>query len=309
MFDIMRFAIRDDDTNFYTSPEEISAVYSDYWDTIPPTLSVITHVKGNWKFWLSEMYSHRQKMDWQAWRKDDKVFEIGNNDRLINFLKEKLREGKIDVSIHAVHHRNEDTVLPKARENNYINGAEFYTSRDLTNFLRNGVNYLSALVGKPIMVFTPPQNLLSGKGYQAVVSNKLSVVGGGISFWRKEVTTVHGLRNFAKQFLYKITQPSEDYPFALYFKNHSEVIHHYPLHPTTQVQDLIKAFDFVKSKNGDFVLSTHYHEFDEPLTYNKSLTMRQVFKEFMNYVMESTDVHFCSLNEMCSGPNQSMRDE
>ena len=35
------FAIRDDDTSFFTSPEELDSVYSNYWGKVPISLAVV----------------------------------------------------------------------------------------------------------------------------------------------------------------------------------------------------------------------------------------------------------------------------
>ena len=126
----MRFAIRDDDTNFFTDPDELIQAYGQIWDFCPPTLSVITHVKGDWPAWTKKIYQFKHEINWDHWRKDDTVFPLHDNQALVKFLKENLQKEKIDVSFHAVHHRNEDRIMPTSRSNNYVLGAEFFTSEN-----------------------------------------------------------------------------------------------------------------------------------------------------------------------------------
>ena len=85
----MRFAIRDDDTNFFTSPEEIEFCYKHTWDFCPPSLSVIPFVQGNWREWQDEFYSTGKIADWDRWEKDDALHPIHENVKLVEFLKEK----------------------------------------------------------------------------------------------------------------------------------------------------------------------------------------------------------------------------
>jgi hypothetical protein len=37
----MRFAIRDDDTNYFTQPEQLARVYGAVWEVCPVSLSVV----------------------------------------------------------------------------------------------------------------------------------------------------------------------------------------------------------------------------------------------------------------------------
>ncbi len=300
----MLFAIRDDDVNFFTQPNELEAAYKNYWEVAPPTFSLISHVKGNWKHWTQEFYRLRGDVDLAALRLDEKIYPLADNGSLVKFLNEQLRGKKLGVSFHAIHHRNEDAQLPPYRENNYVQGAEFFTSRNLSEPLKNAVGYLHKYLDTKINVFTPPQNLLSLKGYHAVIHQRLSVIGAGIPFWKKELSP-NGLANMAKVASFKLSNPNKDFPFALHFKNHSEVIHHYPLHPTTTVESLIDKFNHVNKFNGDFILSTHYHEFNEPLVYDSTRTMKDVFKNFMDFVLRKPNVNFCTLNEMCTESKQN----
>ena len=302
----MLFAIRDDDVNFFTEPDQLEFAYSGVWDKIPPTFSVISHVKGDWNRWAEEIYRLRHDADWEAWRKDDIIHPIDGNRSLIKFLNEGLSNRKLDVCFHAIHHRNEDPVPPAQVLNNYIQGAEFYTTRDLSHALAKAIRYLRQHLKTMISVFTPPQNLMSQRGYNAVVNQKLSIIGSGIPFWKKE-WTVPGLMNMARVMEFRLKHGhNKDYPYALFFKNHAEVIHHYPLHPTTKVEDLIEKFEAARQMNGNFILSTHYYEFARSLTYDKSRNMKYVFDAFINHVQRD-NVDFCTLSEMCSQGFRSVK--
>ncbi|MGN6568632.1 MAG: DUF2334 domain-containing protein [Flavipsychrobacter sp.] len=279
----MRFAIRDDDTNFFTTPEELEACYGNIWDQFPVTLCLISQVKGNWKHWVHQIYKDKHETDWVAWNSDNTPYPIKNNEALVSYLKNKIQEGKVDLAFHAKYHRNGDEQLPTERNNNYVRGAEFFTNRDLTNYIKDELASLNETFNYPISVFTPPQNLLSEKGYKAVINAGLNICGGGITFYKKQ-KDIPGLINIGKQFGFKLMHRDDDYPYVLNYGDHSEIVYHYPLQPGTPLKQLIDAFEKVRRHDGDFVLSTHYVEFPYPMVYDPTITMKQVLEQFLEHV-------------------------
>lgn len=292
----MRFAIRDDDTNYYTQPEDLTRCYEDIWNEFPPTLSLISKVKGNWLYWVHQIYKDKQQTDWTAWTSDNTIYPIEDNQQLVSFMKEKLTQGKLDISFHAKHHRNEDPQLPKGMSNNYVRGAEYFTTRDLGNEIKAEVAHLQHIFGYNISVFTPPQNLLSEKGYKAVIDAGLNICGGGIPFYKKE-KDLKGITNIARQLIFKTLHRESDYPSVLRFSRHNEVAYHYPLQPTTRLDSLIYDFEMVRKYNGDFVLSTHYVEFDYPMVYDETITMKKILLDFLDYISKYK-VEKMSLSDM-----------
>ena len=278
----MRMAIRDDDTNYFTTPQDLEGCYHDIWTDTPVTFCVITKVKGDWQNWVHKIYKDKHATDWAAWSRDDEPHPIEENIELIDYLKLRLTEGKADIAFHAKYHRNEDTELPEDRSNNYIRGAEFYTNRDLTQYVKTEVDHLKTVFKYPVTVFTPPQNLLSQQGYRSVINAGLNICGGGITFYKKE-KTLQGLANIGKQLAFRLLHKESDYPHVLRYSNHSEIPYHYPLQPGTPLRLLIDAFDMVRSFDGDFVLSTHYVEFNYPMVYDEKLTMKNVLEQFLEY--------------------------
>jgi hypothetical protein len=296
----MRLAIRDDDTNFFTSPGELQACYSEIWDELPPTLCVITKVKGAWNEWVHRIYREKQGTNWDAWTADNTAHPIEHNEELVRFLAVKVAEGKLDIGYHAKYHRNEDPVAPEQKDNNYVRGAEYYTSRDLKGDIIAECALLEKLFGKKVTVFTPPQNLLSPKGYEAVTRAGLNICGGGIPFYQKE-KTIAGLLNIGRIAAFKALHRGADYPYVLRYSRHSEVTYHYPLQPTTKLETLTRAFDMVRKYDGDFVLSTHYVEFGYPMTYDSKLTMKDVLFQFLDYT-NRYKLEKMSLSQMLEKP-------
>ena len=292
----MRFAIRDDDTNYFTQPQDLERCYGDIWQDFPPTLSLISKVKGNWLYWVHQIYKDKQDTDWAAWEKDNIIHPIESNTPLVTFMKEKIAQHKLDISFHAKHHRNEDHELPENRNNNYVRGAEYFTSRYLRDEIKQEITHLNKIFNADISVFTPPQNLLSPLGYKAVLDAGLNICGGGLPFYKKE-KDIQGLFNMARQFAFKVMNRESDYPRVLRFANHNEIAYHYPLQPTTRLDTLIYDFEMVRKFDGDFVLSTHYVEFDYPMVYDEKTTMKQILMKFLDHVSKHK-VKKMSLSEM-----------
>lgn len=293
----MRFAIRDDDTNFFTTPAELEHCYGDIWQEFAPTLCLISKVKGNWDKWVHQIYKDKQNTDWDAWQADNIPYPIENNVELVAFLKKKIADGKLDIGYHAKYHRNEDDALPAEMSNNYVRGAEYYTNRHVTDEIKTEVAHLNKLFDCTISVFTPPQNLLSLNGYRCVLNAGLNICGGGISFYKKEKNII-GLLNIGKQLAFKLINRDADYPKVLKYSNHTEIAYHYPLQPSTRLDNLIHDFEMVRKYNGDFVLSTHYVEFNYPMVYDEKIIMKQILMNFLDYISKYKDVQKMSLSQM-----------
>ncbi len=293
----MRFAIRDDDTNFFTSPEEIAFCYQHTWDVCPPSLSVIPFVQGNWREWQDEFYRTGRITDWERWEKDDTLHPIHENTRLVEFLNEKVLEGKIALTMHGVHHRNKD-VQRLSLANNLIHYAEFFTTRDLTQSVKEGKEYLERLFNQKFTVFTPPQNAVTPIGYQSLVNNNLGLVGGGLPFLSRQ-KNLRWSMELVKWGFFKATHAGQYYPYVINLGKRKEMMVHFPLQEVTRIEYLIDSFNFVKKVDGDFILSTHYHGFPVQHREYKNKIMKDIYDEFFEYVKKN-GVEFCTVNQMLS---------
>jgi hypothetical protein len=275
----MKFAIRDDDTNFFTTPEELENCYSDIWNVCPISLSIVPFVKGRWDIFITE-YLKNYNIKSIVLQDKDRIFPIGENNELITFLKKKIRENKISVNIHGIHHRRD------------IDGKEFFTKEDLTNELAKGIEYLENLFQIKIKTFVPPHNTISKEGYLAIIHNNLNLVG-SLSV-RKRSTKY--ILTYLKLKIFKLRY-KHSYPYILKFKDHSEV-RYYSLTPQVSYDMLKESFDFVYKMNGVFILSTHYWEFNSSQNYNENLKMKDVLNKFFKYVSTHNNVEFLSVNEI-----------
>ncbi len=294
----MRFALRDDDTNFFTTAEQLQESYSFLWDIVPPSLFIITKVKGNWPKWVAHIYRHKQDSNWQEWENDNTIYPLHENETLIRFLRSKIKERKIDACFHAKHHRNSDNILPEAVHHNYVRCAEYYSAEDHTEAIKSELGYLQTLLDYKITVFAPPQDLLSHRGYQSVLQAGLNICGGGISF-RKKQKSIKGILNLLKQCSFKTIFPDDPYPYVLDFKTHREIPYYFPLLPDTPLEHLIAKFEMVRRHDGDFVLSTHHAEFSYKMEHDSRRTLKDVLTEFMAHLSKYR-ISYVSMSELLS---------
>ncbi len=297
----MKFAIRDDDLNYFYTPDEIERNMEDIWDICPVSMSAVPFIKGNWvrnRTLLEEVGSSNLSEDMLSMIKEDaEIFKIGNNRDLIEYIKRRIIERKIYITLHAIHHRNEDEKLPFLA-NNFSIGAEFYTDRDLTEDLRISKEYMEELVGQKIEVFTPPQNVLSLKGWQAVINNQLKICATppSIRYSLYDCISLIGVKNFLNYFLHRLRHKGVPFPFVMKTKK-LQLVDHCSLQPRSNIEELYDRFNQVYKMGGDFVLSTHSYGFAQKMAIG-NMTMGDVLREFLDYVSRKAGVDFVTLDKV-----------
>jgi len=263
----MKFLIRDDDVNYFTKPEDLELIYRNIWQKCPISFSIVPFQTGVISNAIPEEY-------WQS----DKIFPIGENQKLVNFLDQKNREGKIAILLHGFSHKD------------YPEGPEFVAGKDLERKVKEGKEYLEKIFNLKIIAFVPPHNSFSKEGFEATINNHLNIV--GIPHFRRfgRLKNKNYWIPFLKKLCYKIFYQSS-YPYVLNFANHKEV-GFYTVSPSADYDKLIKVFNFIRKKNGVFILSTHYWEI------KKDEKTREKFYNFWKYIQKFPDINFLSINEL-----------
>lgn len=297
----MKFALRDDDLNFFFNVSEIERWYKNIWNICPVSMSAIPFVKGNWKIntdLLEKLGPNNIDENFYLKIKSDtKTYSLGDNNELVSYIKKKISENKIYITIHGIEHRNGDTKLPII-SNNFAIGAEFYTNRDLTNQLLKSKKYLERIFHQDISVFTPPQNLLSFIGIKAIVNSGLAICGDLPSMRNLKTIKLIGIKNFLKYISFRVKYKTNIFPFPI-INEDFKYITHFRLQPGTNIKILYKKFEEVHSFNGNFVLSTHSYAFDYRMK-DTNQTMQFELEKFINYCKNKESVSFVSLNKMFS---------
>ena len=289
----MKFVLRDDDINYHYQPTQLDKWYEGIIDICPVSVCIPAFFKGEFNKGLYRT-EHHIKRSWEE-RISDKIYRIGDNQELVDYLRGLLSERKISISLHGITHRNEEEISKTPIKGNYIGGAEFYTQNDYTESLRQAKEYLDSLFNIYINSFTPPQNMVSYKGLQALVNNNLSLCA-DLVYTRdlKELIHFYVLKNvFLLAFYRKFIHFR--YPFII--KHKVKFIDHTRLQPGSNIQLIKQTFDFARSRNGVFVLSTHSYGFYYKME-QYDMTMKEALVDILKYTKQFNDVEYTTLHEL-----------
>lgn len=243
----MKFAIRDDDTSYFTDPELLECVYGDIWADVPISLAVVP-------FHASTRSGGVPREFWEG----DEEFPVAQNERLIQCLREGMDANRISILLHGYNHKN------------YPDGYEFQTGPNLDRRISEGCGELKRLLDCEIKTFVPPHNALSRQGLVAVDRAGLNVLGSFLSFSpRQRPWDRTTLQNYLRVWSYRrrTGRRRHDrmvYPFPLRYQRHAELGCH-GLIPGATLDALLRGFDEAQRAGGDFCLATHYWEIDSAL--------------------------------------------
>ena len=268
----MKVAIRDDDTSYFTSPENLHRVYDDVWSRVPVCLATVPFAIGYRRPGIPEQ-------EWQSGRS----YAIERNPALVDELRALVAAGRATIALHGYTHED------------FPDGYEFQAAPDPGRRVADGLSYLQRILGVRIGIFVPPHNALSKAGLRAVSAAKLNLLGSFLSFrpsmrpweWR---TAVNYWR--IRRFRAATGRRRHDrfvYPYVLRYRNHAEFGCH-GLIPGTTIDELVRGFEETRSFGGDFCLATHHWEIDA--------TLHRVLRAFLDYAAQFPDVKFVAAEEL-----------
>lgn len=264
----MKFAIRDDDTNYFTRPEDLIKIYKNIWDTVPISLAVIPFVHTTLVSVPPE------------YKNDNNFFPIKKNKKLIKFLKKQISIGKISIMLHGYGHQ--------VYENEHEYNLKDYNI--LYKKTKEGKEYLENLFEIEIKSFVPPNHALSKEGMKAVVANGLNIVGTA-SLHKRFTFNPKYIINLAKVFTFRLQHGKKPlrYPYVLDFGDHKE-IYCYVITPHVTLKELIDALYFVHRKNGVFCVTGHVHS----MSTRKIKIMKRIVEESKKL----PDVEYVTIDEI-----------
>jgi hypothetical protein len=244
----MRFAIRDDDTSYFTDPRQLQRVYGDLWDEVPVSLAVVP-------FHAATKSGAIPPEHWTG----EREYATADNDALVQFLREQIQRKRVSLLLHGYNHKN------------YPGGFEFQVGEHLFDRIVKGELELERLFGVKVRTFVPPHNALSRRGLEAVDRSGLNVLGSFLSFSPRQRPwdwTTPG--NYLKVWNYRrrTRRGRHDrmvYPKPLRYANHAELGCH-ALIPGTQLDALVGGFEEARRAGGAFCLATHYWEIDSGMS-------------------------------------------
>ena len=150
----MYFCIRDDDTSFFTSPDELERAYGQVTKYGPISLAIIPFCRAGMSRGLPEKYRG-------LWS----IHPLEENTALVQYLRHGIANGRYEAMLHGYHHDEPDTKR------------EFIGGSDLRRKVREGKRYLEDLLHTRIRVFVPPHNAIGRSGLEAITREGLHLGG------------------------------------------------------------------------------------------------------------------------------------
>lgn len=279
----MFFAIRDDDLNYFTTPEQIADIYTPIWDICPISFSTVPFHGCTKSGGIPE-----------AFWKGEQSFPLHNNRTLVEFLLGQIQANHISITLHGYDHKDQP------------DGYEFGRSGvDLQKKIATGKKYLEDLLRYPIKVFVPPHNSISQAGLKAVIENHLHLA--NIVSFSQRIGPLHPsvFLRVAMKKVFSWRHRGRPYPYILDFGTHKEVQCR-GLIPSTHLDELLRKFDFCYRMEGVFVLAAHYWEYDTPCANHPGWKMKDVLCRFWDTVQRYPNIQFVSLNQLLDSSEHSI---
>lgn len=157
----MHLYLRDDDTSFFTSVEELNSAFDGIWEHGPVNLAIIPYAVFTKNHGIKEKY----------FQDPSKEFFIGDNNKLVDFLKEKIKENKVTIMLHGYNHY----YLPTNNKKYPFGIPEFVHSNNQFERISNAKNDLENLFNVEIKWFIPPSNSLTKETIKACDELKLNI--------------------------------------------------------------------------------------------------------------------------------------
>jgi len=268
----MRFAIRDDDTSYFTRPEELDRVWGTILPYAPVSLAVVPYSLE--PFHLGDVQRFYQGTTPRA---------VRENAELVIWLHEKLARKQIAVMCHGYTHEYRRTG-PETLEQEFI----WKPYDRLLGETRHARQHLEETFGTAITTFVPPGNGISRPGIMAVGGSFANLMA---AFPLRRITDFRLEARFAWNYARRLYYQAR-YGIANPF---GETVSGVRLLPsfslTAQVTwDRIRGwFELCRRLGADFIVAVHYWEMDQQL--------RDILANLLDLAAKS-GCEFCSCPEL-----------
>jgi predicted deacetylase len=252
----MYFCIRDDDTSFFTSPDELEQAYGEITQWGPVSLAVVPFHRAGTSKAVPEKFRGR-------WT----VHPLHENTELVMYLRQRVSEGRFEIMLHGYYHDDAERAF------------EFASGRDLTERVAKGKKYLEELLHTKIRVFVAPKNVIARKGLRALAREHLHLAGttGVRSGWpllsRKTWQLWAKLRDWQKN-------GGLGVPWILDLNDHRE-LSGVAITPTSSFESNKVLFEHTASISGVFCVFTHYWELPALSQHNDDPSVGQHLRYFV----------------------------
>lgn len=252
----MRFVIRDDDLNYFSTDDEVRRWCGDLFARhIPVGFSTIPFVKPQ-----------GDKFPMRNLPNSDKEYAIGGNRALVDYI---CSVPYAEILQHGTTHETVGGIYEYARS---ISASE--TER--------GRQELERAFGRKVRVFVPPHDWINSSGVRAVEAAHMDIIrgrGAGLRNWIPRwqyVTIFFRMLAWKLSFTLRRTRVPA-YPYVLDFGKHKELCSY-----RLEDEDVFEGLAYAHRKNGIFVVVTHLHFY----TDDKKARLLELIKKASEYGAE-----------------------
>jgi predicted deacetylase len=271
----MYFCIRDDDTNFFTTPEELEHAYGKISRWGPISLAIIPFCRPGTNKAVPEKFRDRLS-----------IHPLHKNRSLVEYLREGISQGRYEAMLHGFHH-DEEHGKP-----------EFSEGSDLASRVTDGRKYLEDLLGTTIRVFVPPHNTIGQQGLRAIAQEGLHL--GGVAGVRGgwPLTSPKTWALWLRLYHWR-KSGGLGVPWILDLKDHHEIAGN-ALTPRSSLQRNEAIFEYALAKGGIFCAATHYWELDTPSLEAGAQTVGEQLRKLIARARADSRVVWRSVGEIVS---------
>jgi hypothetical protein len=269
----LRFCIRDDDTSFFTQPEQLERAYGRITKQGPVSLAVVPFCRAGTSKGVPE--SARQ-----TWT----VHPLHKNTELVTYLRSMVTARRFEIMLHGYHHDEPD------------GQPEFIGGEELARKVREGRDYLNDLLATRIRVFVPPHNAIGRRGLRGVAEAGLHLGGaagvrGGwplmsagtwALWWR-----LRGWRRGG----------GVGVPWVLDLGDHREIAG-CAITPWSPLERNRLALDLAVEARGVFCAATHYWELETPSQHPGDPTVGEHLNELIKAAVSQLGTSWESVGDV-----------
>jgi hypothetical protein len=269
------FCIRDDDTSYFTEPEELEAVYGEVSKWGPVSLAVVPFCRAG----PSKAVPERYRGKWS-------IHPLHENRLLVEYLRERTSNGRFEVMLHGYYH-----------DEPHIHW-EFRQGDNLSRRVSDGRKYLEDVLSTSVRVFVPPRNSIGRQGLRAIARAGLHL--GGIAGFRSGWSP---LSVKAWKVWLRVRRWNRcsglGIPWVLDLGDHHEIAGN-AVTPVARVQRNEVVFESAIATGGVFCVATHYWELCVPSVHPGEPTVGEHLRRLIERARSDSRVRWRSVGDIVS---------
>lgn len=253
----MLFSIRDDDTSFFTRPEELEKAYS----FVKEGCVSLSVVPSTVPYHKDTVFPYGKDITY-------KMYDVADNKELIKYLIEEQDKGRFEILLHGYSHEY------KKVNDKWFPEMIWKSQEQIDSEIKVGKEKLEKLLKCKIKVLVAPNNGINQKGISACEHNKMDY-SGIIQHFDREISFKY-LKNYFYRWSFRCVHriaPGKCFDYG----KHKEIYAYAP----DSFDRLKKEFDFCKKHDWPFVIYTHYWSLLE------NAEERQLVKDIYNYALSN----------------------